>query len=610
MEFQSLGGSCLGLFAMDTMTPNLQRQPFSVKLWPPSQSTREMLVERMTNNLSNPTIFTRKYGSLSREDASRSAKKIEDTAFSSANYHYEKEPDGDGSSAVQLYAKECSKLILDVLKQGPGEQDNEVLQPQPDQLPAPQSDQLPVPQPDLPPERQPDQPPAPQDDQLPAPQPDQPPAPQPDQPDAPQPHQPPASDEYFFDISKGQRAFIEAEEAEKLLEPLKRPGNSYVKICFSSRSFGIDAARVAAPILSSLKNQLKEVDLSDFVAGRPEAVALDVMNIFSEALEGSVLRFLNLSDNALGEKGVRAFEKLLSSQTSLEELYLMNDGISQEAAKAVCELLPSTKKLRVLHFHNNMTGNEGAISISEIVKCSPLLDDFRCSSTRVGSDGGIALSKALGECPNIKKLDLRDNMFGVEVGISLSKSLSVYGNLVEVYLSYLTLEDEGTVAVADALKSTAPSLEVLEMAGNDITAEAASPLALCIAAKPLLTKLNLSENELKDVGAIQISKALEGAKDLKEVDMSSNSLRRAGARTLAQVVVQKPEFKLLNVNGNFISEEGIDELEDIFKAFPNKLAPVDENEPGGYDDNESGDENEGGEDELESKMKKLDVDEE
>lgn len=543
---------------MDTTSPTSQRQPFSVKLWPPSQSTREMLVERMTNNLSNPTIFTRKYGSLSREEAAKSARQIEDTAFSSANHHYEKEPDGDGSSAVQLYAKECSKLILEVLKKGPKVEEKEVLEPQPNEVSVP--------------------------------------------------------NEYFFDISKGQRAFIEAEEAEVLLGPLKQPGNSYGKICFSNRSFGKGAALVAAPILSSVKNQLKEVDLSDFVAGRPEAEALEVMNIFSEALEGSILRSLNLSDNALGEKGVRAFGKLLQSQISLEELYLMNDGISEEAAKAVCELLPSTEKLRVLHFHNNMTGDEGAMAISNIVKRSPLLEDFRCSSTRVDSEGGIALSKALGGCPQIKKLDLRDNMFGVEAGISLSMALSLYANLNEVYLSYLNLEDEGAVAVADALKSTAPTLEVLEMAGNDITAEAAPALASCIASKPLLTRLNLAENELKDEGAIKISKALEDAshEKLKEVDMSSNSLRRAGTKVLAQCVVQKPEFKLLNINGNFISDEGIDELQEIFKKFPNMLGPVDENDPdGGDDDNESGDENEEGvDDELESKMKKLDVDEE
>ncbi|XP_049403824.1 RAN GTPase-activating protein 2 [Solanum stenotomum] len=541
---------------MDATTANSQRRPFSIKLWPPSENTRKMLVERMTNNLSSPTIFTRKYRSLSKEEATKNAEEIEDAAFTIANQHYEKEPDGDGSSAVQLYARECSKLILEILKKIPKSEDKEISI----------SEVVPTVQ------------------------------------------------ETFFDISKGKRAFIEAEEAQELLKPLKEPGNSYSKICFSNRSFSIDAARIAGPILATLKDQLKEVDLSDFVAGRNEAAALDVMNIFSEALEGSNLKFLNLSDNALGEKGVRAFGKLLQSQTNLEELFLMNDGISQEAANAVSELVPSTEKLKVLHFHNNMTGDEGAVAIAEIVKRSPLLEDFRCSSTRVGSEGGSVLCEALGMCSHLKKLDLRDNMFGPEVGLVLCKALIKHENLTEIYLSYLNLEDEGAIAIANALKDSAPSLAVLEMAGNDITAEAASAIASCIAAKQLLAKLSLGENELKDEGAIQIAKALEGHSHLIEVDMSSNALRRAGARVLAQTVLHKDEFKLLNVNGNFISEEGVDELKEIFKKSPEMLASLEDNDPEGEDEDdeedeerESGDEGKDVEDELESKLKNLDV---
>nr|CCG20355.1 Ran GTPase activating protein 2 [Solanum trifidum] len=541
---------------MDATTANSQRRPFSIKLWPPSENTRKMLVERMTNNLSSPTIFTRKYRSLSKEEAAKNAEEIEDAAFTIANQHYEKEPDGDGSSAVQLYARECSKLILEILKKIPKSEDKEISI----------SEVVPTVQ------------------------------------------------ETFFDISKGKRAFIEAEEAQELLKPLKEPGNSYSKICFSNRSFGIDAARIAGPILAALKDQLKEVDLSDFVAGRNEAEALDVMNIFSEALEGSNLQFLNLSDNALGEKGVGAFGKLLQSQTNLEELFLMNDGISQEAANAVSELVPSTEKLKVLHFHNNMTGDEGAVAIAEIVKRSPLLEDFRCSSTRVGSEGGSVLCEALGMCSHLKKLDLRDNMFGPEVGLVLCKALSKHENLTEIYLSYLNLEDEGAIAIANTLKDSAPSLVVLEMAGNDITADAASAIASCIAAKQLLAKLSLGENELKDEGAIQIAKALEGHSHLIEVDMSSNALRRAGARVLAQTVLHKDEFKLLNVNGNFISEEGVDELKEIFKKSPEMLASLEDNDPEGEDEDdeedeekESRDEGKDVEDELESKLKNLDV---
>lgn len=540
----------VGFAAMDS-TLNSEHRPFSIKLWPPSQNTRQVLVDRMINNLSTKSLFTEKYALLSREEAEQNAKRIEDVAFATADQNYEKEPDGDGSSAVQLYARECSKLLMEVLKKKPrSKEDSKVT-----------SDTTPT--------------------------------------------------QTLFDISKGVRAFIEAVEAEKLLKPLTEPGNTYTKICFSNRSFGLGAAHVVEPILVSLKNQLKEVDLSDFIAGRPEAEALEVMNIFAAALEGSALESLDLSNNALGEKGVRAFGALLKSQSCLEELYLINDGISEEAARAVCELIPSTEKLRVLHFHNNMTGDEGAIAISEVVKRSPLLEDFRCSSTRVGSEGGIALSEALETCTHLKKLDLRDNMFGVEGGVALSKALSKHESLKEVYLSYLNLEDEGAVAIANALKESAPSLEVFDIAGNEIKAKSVPAIAACIAAKTLLTKLNLGENELKDEGTIQISKVLEGLPQLKEVDMNTNLIRRAGARVLAQALVQKPGFKLLNINGNFISDEGIDEVKDAFKKSPDMLGSLDENDPEGEDDDGDDDKEsekgEGNEDELESKLKNLEV---
>ncbi|KAJ0054405.1 hypothetical protein Pint_03332 [Pistacia integerrima] len=537
---------------MDSASQTFQQRTLSVKLWPPSQSTRLMLVERMTKNLTTPSIFSRKYGLLGKEEAEEDAKQIEELAFTAANQHYEKEPDGDGSSAVQVYAKESSKLMLEVIKRGPrAKEDGEVMI----------TDKA------------------------------------------------TAASQTIFDISGGRRAFIEEEEAEDVLGPLRDPGNSYTKIIFSNRSFGLGAARVAVPILNSIKDQLTEVDLSDFIAGRPESEALEVITMFSSALECCDLRYLNLSNNALGEKGVKAFEALLKSQNNLEELYLMNDGISEEAARAVCELIPSTEKLKVLHFHNNMTGDEGAVPIAEMVQHSPVLEDFRCSSTRIGSEGGVALAEALGTCTHLKKLDLRDNMFGVEAGLALSKALSAFPDLTEIYLSYLNLDDEGAEALANALKESAPSLEVLELAGNDITAKGASSLAACIAAKQFLTKLNLSENELKDEGAILIGKSLEeGHGQLTEVDLSTNSIRRAGARLLAQVAVNKPGFNMLNINGNFISDEGIDEVKDIFKQSPDLLGPLDENDPEGKDfDEEAEDEDADNEDELESQLKGLKI---
>ncbi|CAN1807637.1 RAN GTPase-activating protein 2 [Linum perenne] len=542
---------------MDSSAETLksERRTFSIKLWPPSDNTRQMLVVRVLDNLTSKSIFAQKYGSLGKEEAEEHAKRIENVAFTTADQHYVKEPDGDGGAAVQIYAKECSKLILEVLKRGPAKNEDKEVLPSAEVTTPPET---------------------------------------------------------LFDISKGSRSFIDANETEEILIPLKEPGNTYSKICFSNRSFGLEAAQVAGPVLESIKDQLKEVDLSDFIAGRPEAEALDVMRIFSTALEGSMLKSLNLSNNALGEKGVRAFDTLLKSQRCLEELYLMNDGISEEAARAVCELIPSTESLRVLRFHNNMTGDEGALAIADVLKKCPVLEDFQCSSTRVGAEGGVALCEALESCTRLKTLDLRDNMFGIEAGVALAKAFSKLPSLTEVYLSYLNLEDEGAIAIANALKESAPSLEVLDMMGNDITIEAVPSIAACIASKQNLTKLNLDENELKDEGAIQIGKALEaGHPRLKQVDMNTNCIGRAGARVLAQIVLEKPDFNLLNINANFISDEGIDEVKEIFAKCSEKLGPLDENDPEGVGYGEESDEdNDDDEDELESKLKNLEVTEE
>uniref|UniRef100_K3Z567 WPP domain-containing protein n=1 Tax=Setaria italica TaxID=4555 RepID=K3Z567_SETIT len=539
---------------MDSTAQDFHPRTFSIKLWPPSESTRLMLVERMTTNLSTESIFSRKYGLLGKEEAHENAKRIEQLCFASADEHFKKEPDGDGSSAVQLYAKETSKMIMEVLKKGPMT------------------------------------------------------TAEPEAPVADTPIEP--------DISGGKRAFIEADEAKELLSPLTEPGNSYKRICFSNRSFGVDAANVAGPILESVKNQLTEVDISDFVAGRPEDEALDVMRIFSKALEGSVLRYLNISDNALGEKGVRAFSELLKSQEKLEELYVMNDGISEDAAKALSELIPSTENLKVLQFHNNMTGDEGAVYVAEMVKRSPNLESFRCSATRIGADGGVALSEALGTCTHLKKLDLRDNLFGVDAGIALSKTLPKLPDLVELYLSDLNLENKGTIAIVNALKQSAPQLEVLELAGNEINAKAAPALAECITAMQSLKKLTLAENELKDDGAVIIAQSLEdGHADLKELDVSTNMLQRVGARCFARAVANKPGFVQLNMNGNFISDEGIDEVKDILKAGKNSLdvlGSLDENDPEGEPDDDEEDDDEDAKDDddedgLDSKLQNVKV---
>ena len=109
---------------MGSTNPQAERA-FSIKLWPPSESTRLMLVERMTDNLFSVSFFSRKYGLLSIEKVAENVNRIEETTFLVANDHEAKEPSSDDRSKVQLHSSESSRLMLEALKRGPTSQKQE-----------------------------------------------------------------------------------------------------------------------------------------------------------------------------------------------------------------------------------------------------------------------------------------------------------------------------------------------------------------------------------------------------------------------------------------------------------------------------------------------------
>ena len=109
---------------------------------------------------------------------------------------------------------------------------------------------------------------------------------------------------------------------------------------------------------------LKCVDISDIIAGRHEDEALAVLEALSAALSRSSASLveLNVSENALGSKGVLACRSLLQHRAYLERLYFCNNGLSAEACELIRSILMEGNgcpALKVLHFYNNMSGDGG-----------------------------------------------------------------------------------------------------------------------------------------------------------------------------------------------------------------------------------------------------------
>ena len=391
----------------------------------------------------------------------------------------------------------------------------------------------------------------------------------------------------------GSREFVTKETAEELLAPMLEPGSKIKKIKFSTKSFGIEAAEIAAQAIRNVSSTLVDADMSDIIAGRPEDEALGALRIISEALSTAKLLHLNLSDNALGEKGIRACAAAFQKQASLESIAFQNVGCSVHGCAALDELMQCTGSLKRLHLLNNMSGDEGAASIAKVLSRCPNMEDFKMASSRVGGDGGVALSQALASAgTSLRILDIHDNPMTSEIATDLASVLQKHTGLVRLNLNDTSLGDEGIETVAAALATGTPVLQELELELNEITPVGAEVLAGALAKKKSLLKLNLRENELEDDGALAIARGISQLTSLQEVDVCTNQIKRGGACALAKVVGNKTEFTLLALDDNEISDAGIDALKAILEAVGklSALGSLEENCPDEDEEEEDEDE--------------------
>lgn len=79
------------------------------------------------------------------------------------------------------------------------------------------------------------------------------------------------------------------------------------------RSLLVDARPVPSPLDAlSQATELEELDLADTISGLSFDEAQDTCEVFVDCLKHLHLKYLDLSSNALGPKGVASFKELIS----------------------------------------------------------------------------------------------------------------------------------------------------------------------------------------------------------------------------------------------------------------------------------------------------------
>jgi Ran GTPase-activating protein (RanGAP) involved in mRNA processing and transport len=282
-----------------------------------------------------------------------------------------------------------------------------------------------------------------------------------------------------FELPEKREKVETAEQARALLAPLREAvaagrADRFRRVRLSGRSYGVAAAAEAAAAITALRS-VEALDLSDIIAGQPDPVVLEVLETLLAAAATQPLREINLSNNALGARGVRACERGLRQLKQLRVVVFNNNGLQVEGAALIRDILLASgaaASLTSFSIYRNLLEDAGASALAPLVAAMPNLQHLCVSATRVGQAGSEALVRALatGASRQLQNLDLSDNTLGAAAGRLLADVLAEQLQLRQLNLADVGVDAAATSAILAALARSAPQLECLDLSGHDISA--------------------------------------------------------------------------------------------------------------------------------------------
>lgn len=302
------------------------------------------------------------------------------------------------------------------------------------------------------------------------------------------------------------------------------------------------------------------IDLSDIFTGRLiEEVPLALTHLVQSLTDKSELHTVDLSHNAFGPAGTRAFVQLIMHNHSIRTLKVINNGLGIGGGTIIAQSLLEALSQKNNTDNNNTDNNNN----NNTEQSQPRIETFEAGRNRLENSGATELARAFEQMRTLTSLHLPQN----------------------------GIRPEGITALARAISVNSDQFTDLNLSDNTIKQEGAQSIATAIAQMPQLRHLNLGDCLLGTEGAILVANALrEGHEMLETVDLVFNEMGDDAAMALIEALEGKKQLKRVELNGNEFSASVLKALEE--SSFGHLLGTMSDNEGDDEDEDEDDEDDE------------------
>ncbi|XP_027360415.1 NLR family CARD domain-containing protein 3 isoform X3 [Abrus precatorius] len=278
---------------------------------------------------------------------------------------------------------------------------------------------------------------------------------------------------------------------------------------------------------------------------------------------------IDMSGRNFGDEGLFFLAESLAFNQIAEEVSFAANGITTAGLKAFDGVLQTNTTLKTLDLSGNLVGDEGAKCLCDILVNNSSIEKLQLNSADLGDEGFSSLAGALLEHNTIRNIHLNGNYGGALGANALAKALESNKSLRELHLHGNSIGDEGIRSLMTGLSLHKGKLTLLDISNNSLTSKGALHVAEYIRKSRSLLWLNLYMNDIGDEGAEKIADALKENRSITTLDLGGNNIHVDGVSAIAKVLKDNLVITTLELSYNPIGPDGAKALAEILKFHGN-----------------------------------------
>ena len=209
---------------------------------------------------------------------------------------------------------------------------------------------------------------------------------------------------------------------------LNEVGNKIAHVLLSGNTVSDDGISdlVSLPVQSKLQH-LIELDIMEIKMSATGAFALSKFLNSTKSM-----KFLNISNNDIGDNGIKAIADSLKVNNSISQLIASRCEITCNGAVSISDMLKNNRTLITLGIFYNPIGDNGVTTMVDALLTNDKLKKLDLRYCNLGDDGIKSLVKLLHTNKCINKLDIMQNQ---------SISADVIGDLLQAAVNNCVMDD-------------------------------------------------------------------------------------------------------------------------------------------------------------------------